>query len=144
MKKYIIAGAMTLGILLASAPTFGNNAGNSAQNGTSTSAAVLTCMQNAVDVRDTSLLTAFDTYYASVKSALQARRAALMAAWAIQSKQERRAAITTAWNIYKTAWKNAQRALNTARNAAWHKFQDDKTACRPGSEAGMDRRGAWL
>jgi hypothetical protein len=93
--------------------------------------AVVTCMQTAVETRDTAILAAFDTYATTVKSALTARKDALKAAWAITDRKERRTAIMTAWKNYKTAIKDARVALKTAKKTAWDAFKAASKVCKP-------------
>jgi hypothetical protein len=95
------------------------------------SATVVTCMQNAVEKRDTSIGTALDTYTTAAKAALSARTTALKAAWAITVKKDRKTALTTAWTTYKKAIQDARSAFKTGKKTAWDTFKTDSKACKP-------------
>lgn len=104
--------------------------------------AVITCMQTAVETRDTAIIAAFDTYSAAVKSTLTARKTALKAAWAIADRKERRTAIMTAWKDYKTAIKDAKSALKTAKKTAWDAFKAASKVCKPAKTQDMTNQSA--
>lgn len=94
------------------------------------SSAALACMQTAVTKRDNAIISAFDAFSASAKTALTARRDALNAAWGIANRKERKAAIKKAWDDFKNATKTARRTLNQARETAWRQFKTDALACK--------------
>lgn len=99
----------------------------------------LECMQNAVDARDTAIITALDAFHASAKSALETRKAALKTAWGITDRLARRTALKTAWNAYISAMRAARKTFRDARMAAWKAFNVGRKACGRGHE---DDRGA--
>lgn len=90
----------------------------------------LACAQTAVEKRDNAIISAFDTFSASAKAALQSRKDALKAAWAITDRKARRAAIKKAWNDFTAAIKTARKTLNSARKAAWTQYAKDLKDCR--------------
>jgi hypothetical protein len=98
---------------------------------TTVSAETLTCMQTAVDTRETALMTAFDSFNADVKSALTDRKAALNAAWAMSEGTARSAAIKEAWSDWKAAKKTAHSELKKDKTAAWTTFKTTAhTTCK--------------
>lgn len=98
------------------------------------------CMQNAVEKRDSAIISAVDAYAGTVKTALQTRKDALKAAWAITDKAQRNAALKAAWAAFNGTWKNARQALSEQRKAAWSAFKADAKACKqPEADAGGEK-----
>jgi len=97
---------------------------------TSVITADATCMKNAIEKRDTTIISSFDIYQASVKSALEARKTALKAAWDLNDKAQRKAAIKAAWKNYRDSVKLARSTLNAAKKAAWKQYVVDRKACK--------------
>lgn len=126
---------------MSAATAFGQERG--AMNG-ALSAAALSCMQTAVDVRDNAIIAAWDVQYPAIKTALQTRQASLKAAWAQTDQQARKTATKAAWDAYKKSAKSARAAMKASHKAAWTKFEADKKACSPkatkddNGSAGMD------
>jgi hypothetical protein len=94
----------------------------------------LTCMQSAVEKRDGAIITAWDKYTASVKSALETRKSALKSAWTITEKTERISAIKTAWNNYKSSIKTTRQTWMKERKATWQTWKTDAKACAGNAE----------
>ncbi len=92
------------------------------------------CMQNAVDKRDSAIILAVDTFSSSIKSALSTRKDAFKAAWGQSNKVDIRLGLRTAWDAYSKSAKEARRALNAARKAAWTQYRTDARACKPSVE----------
>jgi len=88
------------------------------------------CMQNAVAKRDGAIITAWDKFSATIKSALETRKSALVTAWGINARKERRAAIKAAWNAFRKSNKDARIVLKSERNSAWNQFRIDAKGCR--------------
>lgn len=115
-----------------------------AQNATtapSTKVENIACVKTAVDKRETAVQTAFDTFSASAKSALQARKSELLTAWDIVDRIQRRTAINSAWNKFRTAQKEAKKVFNQSRLSAWNQFTTDRKACKSlptGEDPGTD------
>lgn len=89
------------------------------------------CIGAAVDMREGAIISALDTYHGATKTALEARRAALKAAWAIAESKERRAAIKAAWSTFRGTWSRTSKALREAKRAAWKTYRDARKACGP-------------
>lgn len=97
---------------------------------TSPTAEQITCIKNAIDKRDTAIITGVDAYSTAVKNALSARKDALKAAWDKPDKKERQAALKAAWKTYKDTVKNARKDLKTARQSAWKTFGTERKVCK--------------
>ncbi len=95
------------------------------------------CMQNAIEKRDTAIITAFDTYHGSVRAALIARKDALKAAWAITDKDGRGDALLSAWKTWYKAVRDARKAFRDARKSVWHNFEIDRKACGARADASI-------
>ncbi len=90
----------------------------------------LVCMQNAVDKRDTAIMSALDTYTAAAKTALQTRKDELKAGWALTDVKARNAALKAAWKKYRDAIRVARKTFRDAKRADWRQFTTDRKACR--------------
>ena len=98
------------------------------------------CMQTAVEKRDTALVSAIDTFHNKVSSALTARKDALKSAWGLSETAARRTALKTAWEEYKKSTRNARNTLKEARRSSWSMFKTDSKAC--GGSAGAEDGGS--
>lgn len=117
---------------------FAEESGRLSQN--NLSPAILSCMQTAVEKRDTAIITGLDTYYAKVKTALETRRTFLKTAWGIADRQSRRAALKAAWNAFKGTWKVAAKDLRAIKKSAWEVYRTDKKIC--GLQKNTDEPGS--
>jgi len=90
----------------------------------------IVCVQKAIEKRESAVQTAFDVASDSIKSALQARKSALLAAWAITDNVQRKAAVKAAWAKFKQDRKAAQKTFKQTRDAAWKQFKTDRKACK--------------
>ncbi len=90
----------------------------------------LVCVQTAVEKRENAIIAAFDVFSTSSKTALQTRRDALKAAWALTEKKARKAAIKKVWNDFTVTTRNSRRALNKTRAAVWKQYKKELKACR--------------
>ena len=90
------------------------------------------CIQNAIEARDSAIITAVAAHASAQAAALTARKTALKAAWAMSDQKARRAALRDAWRIFDTASRTARRSYRDAQNAAWKKFNTDRRACGTG------------
>jgi hypothetical protein len=87
------------------------------------------CAQTAVGARETSLITALDTFSTSAKSALEARKTGLVTAWGITTPKERQTARKTAETTYRSSMKSAHDTLRLARKSAWSTFNTEIKKC---------------
>ena len=87
------------------------------------------CVKTAVQVRDTSIIAAWDAYNSGIKLALQNRITALGAAWDKTVSKDIKTASTQAWTAFTKDSKVARKTLNTAKTISWNKFKNDFKAC---------------
>lgn len=104
----------------------------------------LSCMQQAIATRESTLVSAFASYASTVQSAYQIRQSALQSAWAIQDKDQRQSSIKNAWSSFKSTTKSAKTTIRTQRKNAWKNFRDTRKTCGgssntdPGGGEGSD------
>lgn len=122
MKKLLAYSTLGLMVLGIAAPVF-------AQTSTSMSSTMLTCMQGAVEKRETSIISTVDGFSASMSKIHSARKTALVDAWKIEDKTTRNEARKTAWTTYRTDAKSAHTAMKTSRQTAWNTFKTDRILC---------------
>jgi uncharacterized protein YqgV (UPF0045/DUF77 family) len=132
MKKMLPVLALGLMLSLIALPVIADNVNSNANNKNKT--VDLTKMQAAVDTRDTSILLAWDKYSTDVKSALEARKTALRAAWALTDRTTRRTAIKGAWTTYRNAVKSARETWRKNKKAAWTQWKIDAKAAKGNAE----------
>lgn len=91
----------------------------------------LTCMQTAVDTRETAIMKNQDDFAAAIKTAMTARKTALHDAWGLSDKSARKEAIRKAWKTWKDAVKKAKADREKANKATWETFRTTaKTSCK--------------
>ncbi len=91
----------------------------------------LSCMQTAVETRETALLDGFGEFHDAVEESLTKRKAALKTAWGINKVSDRAKAIKTAWIAWKKDHKSALSELRADRKAAWETFKSTaKNSCK--------------
>ncbi|MEM4347184.1 MAG: hypothetical protein QW802_01175 [Candidatus Altiarchaeota archaeon] len=82
-----------------------------------------TCMQNAIETRDSAIITAFEKFSNDIQNALKVRKDSLKAAWEINDPVARKTAIRKAWENFKVSWKKAHLDLKNARKNAWNNYK---------------------
>jgi len=87
------------------------------------------CMVTAVEKRDNAVISAWDTFSATIKSALETRRDSLKAAWTDANQSTRRASIKQTWRTYRNSRKSAWRTRRSAIFSAWRTFKAERNAC---------------
>jgi hypothetical protein len=132
LQKFAAAALSTAIACSVSVPAFaaGVNAGTNASVRSERSQVDGACMSSAVDKRDTAVIAAFDTFTASVKSALVKRKDDLKAAWALTDATARKTALRTAWQTFTKSHKGARDAYRKSKQAAWQQFRADAKTCR--------------
>lgn len=141
-KQKSLAALFSLLVLAMALPVFGQTAALGAAPTTPERKTFnVACVQNAIEKRDSALISAVDASASTVKAALQTRKDALKTAWAKTDAKERRIAIRDAWKAYATSSKKAREDLRRARQSAWQQFNTDHRACGAGA-AGEDGTGA--
>jgi len=139
MKQTIIVSTIA-GLLLASAgvafaqitTSVGANVTTQIGNPTTKPTFDVACVQNAVEKRDTTIISAFGTFSTSITTALTTRKDALKAAWGIANGKERRAARAAAWQAFYKSSRDAHTTLKTVRNGAWKTYRADLVTCKAG------------
>lgn len=107
----------------------------------STSATTLnvSCIQNAVEKRDSAIIVAHGTFNTSIVNALTIRKDALKTAWAKPTRQERASGRKVAYDTFKASQKSAHEALRSVRKTSWNTFDTDMKACGVSKEAHGER-----
>ena len=92
------------------------------------------CIKTAIEKRDSAVISAFDSYAAKIKTALQIRKEALKSAWDLTVKKDRNNAVKTAWKNFKDSRVNTQKEFKTAKLNAWKTFKTDRKTCKGGNQ----------
>ena len=109
------------------------------KSATSTENVDPSCMQTAVNVRESSLITAFTTYQTSTLKGLEARKTALNTAWGLTDKTARVQALTDARKAWRENQVKGMRTLQSDRKSAWEKFKTTaKNSCKETLPKGED------
>lgn len=98
-------------------------------------AADLGCLSDAVAAREDALLTALDEFNADAKSALEARKEDLAAAYAKTDRKEVKAAVKSAWKTYRESMKASRGELKDDKKTAYKEFKDDAKTCGGGADS---------
>ncbi len=123
MKKLLAYSALGLMVLGITSPALAQSTSTVIQ------ASMLTCMQNAVEKRETSIISAVDTFNGSISKIHSVRKTALVDAWKIEDKTARNEARKSAWTTYRTDAKSAHSTMKSSRQTAWNTFKADRIAC---------------
>lgn len=99
----------------------------------------VSCIQNAVEKRDSAIIIAHDTFNTSIINALTIRKDALKLAWAKEARQDRTSARKATYDVFKISQKNAHRALRAVRKTSWDTFNTEMKACGVSKEAHNER-----
>ena len=87
------------------------------------------CVQKAIGIREDALMATFDTFASSTKTALTARKDALVTAWGKTDAKERRTARKAAYDAHKVTMKSVHETLKTSKKAAWSTFNTSVKSC---------------
>lgn len=101
-----------------------------------------TCVVTALTKREDALIAAEQTFATNWKSALEARKTALVIAWNTESRSERLVAQRAAAKTFEASKKAARKTEEVARKTAWDTFKTERKACTPkaASEDTVDAR----
>ena len=124
MKKLLAYSALGLMVLGITSPVLAQSTST-----TTSSSSMLTCMQSAVEKRETSIISAVDTFHGSISKIHNVRKTALVDAWKIEDKVSRNEARKTAWTTYRTDAKSAHSTMKSSRQSAWSTFKTDRISC---------------
>ncbi len=141
MTRTLSIAALTL--FAATSFTFAVNDGSSMRKDIKTTKPEVTlnvsCIQNAIEKRDSVMITAHGAYNTSIVNGLTARKDALKAAWAKPTRKERVEARNAAWSTFRTSHKSAHSALRTVRIASWNTYNAEMKACGVDKEVHGER-----
>jgi hypothetical protein len=90
----------------------------------------LGCLTKAVEKRENALISAYETFSAEIKSALEKRKADLITAWGINNWYERNKARINAWNNFRKAKREATRKYNATVRKIWREFHQEAKNCK--------------
>jgi hypothetical protein len=101
------------------------------EKGSRISSVDATCVQQAVDVREVAIQSAFNKSNASIIDALKARQTALYAGWGQAEVSARNTALKDAWKAWKDARTSTGKTLKSERDSAWKTFKTTvKDTCK--------------
>ena len=139
MKKKLLTSIFSLMILLpvlthadvstSTVTIEGEEATSTIVIATSSEDLFITCSQNAIEKRDTSLSEAKDVYNATMDKALLSRKDSEKKIVTILNTNDKKVAIKNAVDIYKASTKKAQDALKGVRKDIWSTFEDESNLC---------------
>lgn len=134
MKKTLSLTLATLvfATFVLPAVSFAESNGNEAMEAhiTSVSASYdATCVKAAISTREDAIIAANDTFNASIKSALVARKAGLLAAADKTTVKERAAARKTVRDTFQASAKSAHTAMKAARKTTYESARVALKAC---------------
>ncbi len=124
MRNYVTKVILIAGVMFAGFPVFAQEPASKVSDKIG-----ISCIQDAIDERDTSLATLVSGWSSSVKSALETRREAEKASWDISNYKERRLAQRKAWGDYGKTLRSSNAAKKKERIRAWKKFEHDRKGC---------------
>ncbi len=87
------------------------------------------CLQNAIEKRDSALITGLTAQSSSIISALTARKDAVKAALVLPTKAEVHTARKTANAAFEKSTKAAHVTMKTVRTSTWSAYRTDAKAC---------------
>lgn len=90
-------------------------------------------MQGTVEVRENALLSALNTFNASMTAAYTNRKTALVAAWGQADAKQRRKSVKAAWDTFKKAKKDAGKKWKESQKSAWKTFRTNVKSCNSAS-----------
>ena len=125
MRNCVVKAFLLGGVMFAGLPVL-------AQDSTSkvTGKINISCIQDAIDERDTLLANMVNDWASSVKSALESRRDEENSSWDISNYKERRFVQRKVWGDYGKVLRNANTIKKKERVRAWKKFEHDRKECK--------------
>ena len=89
------------------------------------------CLQNAIDKRDTAIISSWDVFSPVIKTALETRKSALKDAVVKPTLKEKRMAVRAAWDAFRKTTRDARKKLQESRRVAWKQFRTNARLCGP-------------
>jgi hypothetical protein len=124
MKNNVINLCMLAGMSLTTLPVSAQEAPAKASR-----AIDVSCIQNAIDVRDGSLADMIGNWSSKVRNALEMRRDTLKNSWSISGYEARRFAQRKAWSDYGRILRSANGEKTKTRGRIWKTFDNDRKQC---------------
>ncbi len=91
----------------------------------------VSCVQTAIETRETAILSGWGDFNTAIVTALGERKTALKAAWGLTDKTAQKSGVATAWKEWKADKKTAHVELKKDRKAAWDAFKKTvKDTCK--------------
>jgi len=90
---------------------------------------LISCMQDAVEKRDTAIIASVSTFGTSMTATLTERKDVIKTSWTLDTKEARDKARKSAWDNYRTDAVEAKQILKSERVKAWDQFRIDRKAC---------------
>jgi|GEM_PF-5131984 len=109
-----------------------------AGSSTTLTAEAKACLKTALTKKDSAIITAFDTYTASAKLAMQTRMTAISTALDISNNAERVKAMNSAIQAHKKARDEANRLHRSSVKQASETYRTELKACRVSATQGLD------
>lgn len=94
------------------------------------SGAVVTCIKNALEKRETTIISVFTSYQNNSLTALTTRKTSLLSARDKTTKSEVKTAVVAARKIYKASMSDLKSTLHTSRDAAWSTYKTEVKTCK--------------
>ena len=94
------------------------------------SGVVVSCVRNALDKRESAVISALTTYQTSGLYILTARKTALINAWNEPTKSKITTAVSAAWKTYRSSMSALKSTLHTARDTAWSLYKTEIKSCK--------------
>lgn len=88
------------------------------------------CIKNAVDKRETSIISSVNAFHTAILSGLNTRKIDLSNARSLPTKEEIKVAVKKARNTFKSTKKLAKEALRKWERSARKTFRTDVKACK--------------
>ncbi|MFA6306766.1 MAG: hypothetical protein WCV70_03940 [Patescibacteria group bacterium] len=109
---------------------------NDVISSTEISAEAIACVQAALIKKDNAVISALDAYTAAIKTAMETRKNAYVAALAISDKQERTKAMVNAFTAYRKAKNEAKDKYKESVKTVFDAYKTDLKSCKV--EMGQD------
>ena len=94
------------------------------------SGVVVTCVRNALDKRESSMISALTSYQTSGLYILTARKTALINAWNEPTKSKITTAVSAAWKAYRLSMSALKSTLHISRDTAWSTYKAEVKSCK--------------
>ncbi len=83
----------------------------------------IACVKNAVNTRESSIISAYTKFNTSMVSALEKRKTSLSEAWSKTESSERKVARKEAFSTFKSSKKSAASTYKSDKKSAWSTYK---------------------